>query len=42
VQLAGYADDRHIMGRRKSAVSEVHEGLKERAKEMGLNIIKEK
>jgi uncharacterized membrane protein YkvA (DUF1232 family) len=38
VPLIGYADDMNIMGRTKRAVSDVHEELKERAKEVGLNI----
>jgi hypothetical protein len=42
VQLTGYTDDTHIMGRTKRAVSEVHEVLRETAKEKGLNISDEK
>ena len=42
VVLLGYADDTNIMGRAKIAVSEVYEELKERAKEVGLNIKVEK
>jgi len=54
VQLTGYTDDIHVMGRTKRAVSAVHEGLRERkrervresacarAKEIGLNIRDEK
>ena len=38
VQLIGYADDINIMGRTKRAISEVYGELKERAKEVGLNI----
>jgi hypothetical protein len=38
VQLIGYAGDINIMGRTKSATSEVHGELKERAKEGGLII----
>lgn len=40
--LKGCADDINIMARRKRAVSEVYEGLKEGAKELALNIIVEK
>jgi sorting nexin-29 len=42
VQLIGYADDINIMGRVKRAVSEVCEEMKERAKEVVLNIRGEK
>jgi sorting nexin-29 len=42
VQLIGYADDINIMGRTKRAISEVYGDLKERAKEVGLNINVEK
>ena len=42
VQLIGYADDTNIMGRTKRAISEVYGELKERAKEVGLNINVEK
>jgi sorting nexin-29 len=42
VQIIGYADDINIMGRTKRAVSEVYGELKERAKEVGLNINVEK
>jgi len=42
VQLIGYTDDIHNTGRTKRAVPEVHEGLKEKAKETGLNIRDEK
>jgi hypothetical protein len=42
VQLIGYADDINIMGRTKRAISEVYGELKERAKELGLNINVEK
>jgi hypothetical protein len=38
VQLIGYEDDINIMGRRKRDISEVYSELKERAKEVGLNI----
>ncbi|GFG29065.1 hypothetical protein Cfor_02095, partial [Coptotermes formosanus] len=38
VQLIGYADNINIMGRTKRAILEVHSELKERAKEVGLNI----
>ena len=41
VQLIGYADDIN-MGRTKRAISEVYGELKERAKEVGLNINVEK
>jgi hypothetical protein len=42
VQLIGYADDINIMGRTKRAISEVYSELKERTKEVGLNISVEK
>ena len=42
VQLIGYADDINIMGRTKRAISEVYGELKEKAKEVGLNINVEK
>jgi sorting nexin-29 len=42
VQLIGYADDLNIMGRMNRAISEVYGELKERAKEVGLNINIEK
>ena len=42
MQLIGYIDDIHIMGRMKRAVSEVLEGLRETAKEIGHNIRDEK
>jgi hypothetical protein len=42
VQLIGYADDINIMGRTKRATSMVYRELKERAKEVGLNINVEK
>jgi hypothetical protein len=42
VQVLGYADDINIMGRTKRAISEVYGELKERAKEVGLNINIEK
>jgi sorting nexin-29 len=42
VQLIGYAVDINIMGRTKRAISEVYGDLKERAKEVGLNINVEK
>jgi len=38
VQIIGYADDINIMGRTKRAISEVYGELKQRAKEVGLNI----
>jgi hypothetical protein len=38
VQLIGYADGINIMGRMKTAVSEVYEELKERAKKAVVNI----
>jgi hypothetical protein len=38
VQLIGYVDDINSMGRTKMAISEVYGELKERAKEVGLNI----
>jgi hypothetical protein len=42
VQLIRYADDINIMGRTQRAISEVYGELKERAKEVGLNINVEK
>ena len=42
VQLIGYADEINIMGRAKRAISDVYGKLKERAKEVGLNINAEK
>ena len=42
VQLIGYADDINIMRRRERVISEVYDELKERAKEVGLNINVEK
>jgi hypothetical protein len=42
VQLIGYADDINIMGRTKRATSMVYKELKDRAKEVGLNINVEK
>jgi hypothetical protein len=42
LQLTGYADDINIIGINNGAVPEVHEELKERAKEAGLNIRAEK
>jgi sorting nexin-29 len=41
-QLIGYADRINIMGRMKRAISEVYGKLKERAKDVGLNINVEK
>jgi predicted amino acid-binding ACT domain protein len=38
VQLIGYADGINIMGRTKRATSMVYGELKERAKEVGLDI----
>jgi hypothetical protein len=38
VQLIGYADDINIMGRTKRVTSMLNRELKERAKEVGLNI----
>jgi hypothetical protein len=38
VQLIGCADDIHIMGRTKRATLMVYRELKERAKEIGLNV----
>jgi len=40
--MIGYADDINIMGRTKRAISEVYGELKEREKEVGLNINIEK
>jgi len=40
--MIGYADDISIMGRTKRAISEVYGELKEREKEVGLNINIEK
>jgi len=42
VQLIGYADDINTMGRTKKATSAVYGELKERAKDVGLNINVEK
>jgi len=42
VQLVGYADDINIMGRMIRPVSEVYEELKERVKEVMVNIRVEK
>jgi sorting nexin-29 len=42
VQLIGYADDINVMERMKRAISEAYSELKERAKEVGLNISVEK
>ena len=42
VQVIGYADDINIMVRTKRAILEVYGELKERAKEVGLNINVEK
>jgi hypothetical protein len=42
VQLTGYADNTNIMERTNRPISEVYEELKERAKEVGLNINVEK
>jgi hypothetical protein len=42
VQLIGCADDINTMGKTKRAISEVYGDLKERAKEVGLNINVEK
>ena len=38
----GYADNINVMGRTKRAIYKVYEELKERAKEVGLNINVEK
>lgn len=42
LQLIGYANDINIMEIMKRALSEVHEELEDRAKEVGLNISVEK
>jgi hypothetical protein len=38
LHLIGYADGINIMGRKKRAICEVYEELKERSKVVGLNI----
>jgi len=42
VQLLGHADNINIMRRKKGPVSELCEKLKDRAKEVGLNVTVEK
>jgi hypothetical protein len=37
VHLIRYSEDISIMGRRRGAISEIHEGLKKATKKVGLN-----